>query len=319
MDPATLIGIGLAFVAIFGSMILEGGNPASILLLPAAAPRVRRHHRRRHGRRHHEGRHRRLRPRSRARSLARSDVRRRAGRHPRLAAERARREGLLALEETVKDGRRPVPAQGPRAGHRRHRPRGAARDPGGRGRTPSRTPTRPAPSSSPTWAATRRPSASSAPSSAWCTCWRTCPSPSKLGHLIAGAFVATLWGVHDRQRHLAADRQPAQAGQRARVRTRWSWSSRASWPSRPAPTRGWSRRSCASFLPPPGSGRERPRRRPDRGRARHAKRRCKRTGQEEHENHERWLVTYADMITLLMVLFIVMFAISQVDLDKFRR
>ena len=39
--------------------------------------------------------------------------------------------------------------------------------------------------------------------------------------------------------------------------------------------------------------------------------------EEEHENHERWLVTYADMVTLLMVLFIVMFAMSQVDERKF--
>ena len=38
---------------------------------------------------------------------------------------------------------------------------------------------------------------------------------------------------------------------------------------------------------------------------------------EEHVNHERWLVTYADMITLLMVLFIVLFAMSQVDEKKF--
>ncbi|GAA1907763.1 OmpA/MotB family protein [Lapillicoccus jejuensis] len=38
---------------------------------------------------------------------------------------------------------------------------------------------------------------------------------------------------------------------------------------------------------------------------------------EEHENHERWLVTYADMVTLLMVLFIVMFAMSTVDQKKF--
>jgi len=38
---------------------------------------------------------------------------------------------------------------------------------------------------------------------------------------------------------------------------------------------------------------------------------------EEHENHERWLVSYADMMTLLMVLFIVLFAISQVDHKKF--
>ena len=35
MDPGTLIGIGLAFAAVFGSMIMEGGNPAAILLPPA--------------------------------------------------------------------------------------------------------------------------------------------------------------------------------------------------------------------------------------------------------------------------------------------
>ena len=47
-------------------------------------------------------------------------------------------------------------------------------------------------------------------------------------------------------------------------------------------------------------------------------RRRKRTPEpEEHENHERWLVTYADMLTLLMVLFIVMFAMSQVDEAKY--
>jgi chemotaxis protein MotB len=37
----------------------------------------------------------------------------------------------------------------------------------------------------------------------------------------------------------------------------------------------------------------------------------------EHENHERWLVSYADMMTLLMVLFIVMFALSEVNQRKF--
>jgi chemotaxis protein MotB len=37
----------------------------------------------------------------------------------------------------------------------------------------------------------------------------------------------------------------------------------------------------------------------------------------EHENEERWLLTYADMITLLMVLFVVMYAISNTDVRKF--
>jgi chemotaxis protein MotB len=50
-----------------------------------------------------------------------------------------------------------------------------------------------------------------------------------------------------------------------------------------------------------------------------ANRRKRHEEHEEHENHERWLLTYADMITLLMVLFIVLFAISQVDLAKFHK
>jgi len=37
---------------------------------------------------------------------------------------------------------------------------------------------------------------------------------------------------------------------------------------------------------------------------------------EEHEkepNHERWLVSYADFITLLFAVFVVLYAMSQVD------
>jgi chemotaxis protein MotB len=37
---------------------------------------------------------------------------------------------------------------------------------------------------------------------------------------------------------------------------------------------------------------------------------------EEHENHERWLVSYADMMTLLMVLFLILFAMSKIDQTK---
>jgi chemotaxis protein MotB len=38
---------------------------------------------------------------------------------------------------------------------------------------------------------------------------------------------------------------------------------------------------------------------------------------EAHENHERYLITYADMITLLLVFFIVLFSISNADKEKF--
>jgi len=34
------------------------------------------------------------------------------------------------------------------------------------------------------------------------------------------------------------------------------------------------------------------------------------------ENHERWLISYADFITLLFAFFVVMFASSQTDKNK---
>jgi chemotaxis protein MotB len=38
--------------------------------------------------------------------------------------------------------------------------------------------------------------------------------------------------------------------------------------------------------------------------------------EEEHENEERWLVSFADMMTLLMCLFMVLFSISSVNVSK---
>ena len=40
--------------------------------------------------------------------------------------------------------------------------------------------------------------------------------------------------------------------------------------------------------------------------------------EEEHANHERWLVSYADFITLLFAFFVVMYSISQVNESKYR-
>lgn len=39
---------------------------------------------------------------------------------------------------------------------------------------------------------------------------------------------------------------------------------------------------------------------------------------EEHVNLERWLVSYADFITLLFATFVVLYALSQIDLAKFK-
>jgi Flagellar motor protein len=38
----------------------------------------------------------------------------------------------------------------------------------------------------------------------------------------------------------------------------------------------------------------------------------------EHENLERWLISYADFITLLFATFVVLYALSQVDIKDFK-
>ncbi|MGN6759991.1 MAG: OmpA/MotB family protein [Leifsonia sp.] len=40
---------------------------------------------------------------------------------------------------------------------------------------------------------------------------------------------------------------------------------------------------------------------------------------EEHENEERWMASYMDMVTVLMCMFIVLFAMSTVDAKKFEQ
>ncbi len=39
---------------------------------------------------------------------------------------------------------------------------------------------------------------------------------------------------------------------------------------------------------------------------------------EEHDNLERWLITYADLITLLLAFFIMMYTFSKQDTEKYR-
>ncbi|MEZ0536306.1 OmpA family protein [Caldicellulosiruptoraceae bacterium PP1] len=44
----------------------------------------------------------------------------------------------------------------------------------------------------------------------------------------------------------------------------------------------------------------------------------KRREEAEVENNERWLITYADLITLLLVFFIVLYSMSKLDMVKYR-
>jgi chemotaxis protein MotB len=44
----------------------------------------------------------------------------------------------------------------------------------------------------------------------------------------------------------------------------------------------------------------------------------RRGGGEKEESEERWLLTYSDMITLLMALFMVLFSISSVNISKYQ-
>src|SRR3981081_662740 len=52
-----------------------------------------------------------------------------------------------------------------------------------------------------------------------------------------------------------------------------------------------------------------------------SKRRHKKAGHGDggHETAQRWLLTYADLIPLLMVFFVVLYSMSQADSTKFKR
>lgn len=45
---------------------------------------------------------------------------------------------------------------------------------------------------------------------------------------------------------------------------------------------------------------------------------ARRKREEDHENHERWLVSYADFITLLFAFFVVMYALSSINEGKYK-
>jgi chemotaxis protein MotB len=46
---------------------------------------------------------------------------------------------------------------------------------------------------------------------------------------------------------------------------------------------------------------------------------AKKKAEAEKENSERWLLTYSDMITLLMLFFIVLYSMSNIDAEKYKQ
>ncbi|MBO8159024.1 flagellar motor protein MotB [Thermosyntropha sp.] len=40
--------------------------------------------------------------------------------------------------------------------------------------------------------------------------------------------------------------------------------------------------------------------------------------EKKKDNHDRWLVTYADLITLLMIFFVLMYTMSRIDAEKYK-
>jgi chemotaxis protein MotB len=45
---------------------------------------------------------------------------------------------------------------------------------------------------------------------------------------------------------------------------------------------------------------------------------ARRTRRQDEENHDRWLISYADFITLLFALFVVLYALSKLDESKYK-
>ena len=168
--------------------------------------------------------------------------------------------------------------------------------------------------------------ASSAPSWASCTCSRTSPRPSTLGPSISAAFIATLMGVGsanviflpiaNRLKALSADEVELrmltlegilsiQAGDNPR----WCREADVLRAARRARGRREAPRSAAGVADRP--------RRPRRSVAAMRRRARQAAARRRDENEERWLLTYADMITLLMALFMVLFSISSVNISKY--
>ena len=249
-------------------------------------------------------------------------------------AEKARREGLLALEAELEEVEDDVHAQGRPARRRRHRLRRSSRGSCARRSTAWRCGTARTPSSSRPRAASHRRSGILGTVLSLVHVLENLSNPGALGHSIAGAFIATLYGVGTANLDLPADRQPAEGLSEAEVLYR-EMILEGVLALQAGDNPSMLAERLDTFLEPGERGAARRRagcrrgarardagggmscaRRQEAAAAGHGRRR-----KGDHGGHdggdERWLLTYADMITLLMALFIVMWAISSVNTTKF--
>ena len=146
----------------------------------------------------------------------------------------------------------------------------------------------------------------------------------EVGHGIAVAFVATVYGVGLGQHLAAAGRRQNQIPNRARHGAEGTEArGRHRDRGRVEPEIDSQQIGCLSIRCPGarqrGQGEKGVRRRRPRPRKEltaPTTTMARKKKQEEPVNHERWLVSYADFITLLFAFFVVMFATSQVDKSK---
>ena len=147
-------------------------------------------------------------------------------------------------------------------------------------------------------------------------------TPSTLGPMIAAAFTATLWGVMQANVFWLPLSNKLKRSSEVEVRRMELLLEGILAIQAGANPQG--RGAKAAFLPFAQANKKRPRkhakpprpkRRPEMSQPRKRKKRgAPRRG---GASSERWLLTYSDMITLLMVLFIVLFALGQTDIRKF--
>ena len=254
MDPATLIGVVVGLIVIVIANIMEGGNPTSLLLVAPLLLVFGAHDPGEHRGRHDERRQVSPRRRSSRRSPPRSAAAGLVVPTVVKLAEKARRRACSPSRTQLKDIDDPFLKRGlqmaidgtdpeelrdileaeiaRQEGRGQGRPRSSSTDVGGYAPTIGIIGT----------------------VLGLIHVLENLAKPEELGHLIAGAFVATLWGVLSANLFWLPDRQPDHADQRARGRPDGA-ADRGHHrdPGRLQPA-GRRARSCARCCPPRPSG-----------------------------------------------------------------